>query len=233
MNSEFNSPSNFPSNLIAKVINLSKTYYQASLPIEVLKGLEFEIKKGETVAVLGQSGTGKSTFLSLLAGLDRPTQGTVELAGQDIFVLNESKLAQFRSKNLGIVFQQFHLMSYLTALQNVSLPLEIAQVPEAEKLALEALKKVGLAHRSSHLPQQLSGGEKQRVAIARAFVIRPKLLLADEPSGSLDPKTGEEVLKILFEQAKEAQMSMILVTHNEALAKKCDRQLRLSGGKLQ
>ena len=221
------------SDSIAKVKNLSKTYYQASLPIEVLKGLEFEIKKGETVAVLGQSGTGKSTFLSLLAGLDRPTEGTVELAGQDIFLLNEARLAEFRAKNLGIVFQQFHLMSYLTALQNVSLPLEIARVPDAERLALDALKQVGLEHRSGHLPQQLSGGEKQRVAIARAFVIRPKLLLADEPSGSLDPKTGEEVLEILFKQAKSAQMSMILVTHNETLARKCDRQLHLADGKLK
>ncbi|MEO5971191.1 MAG: ABC transporter ATP-binding protein [Bdellovibrionia bacterium] len=219
--------------LIAKVKNLSKTYFQAGLPIQVLKGLDFQIMKGETVAVVGQSGSGKSTFLSLLAGLDRPTQGTVELAGQDIFLLNETKLAKFRSRNLGIIFQQFHLMSYLSALQNISLPLEIARIPGAESLAAEALKQVGLEHRINHLPQQLSGGEKQRVAIARAFIIRPKLLLADEPSGSLDPKTGEEVLEILFEQVKSSHMSMILVTHNESLAKKCDRQLCLEDGKLK
>lgn len=225
---------------IAEIANLSKTYSQADTPIEVLKGLELKVKEGETIAILGQSGSGKSTFLSLLAGLDRPTQGTVTLAGQSIFDLNERDLARFRSKNLGIVFQQFHLMSYLTALENVSLPLEIAQntrqairsLPGPATQAREALKKVGLTHRLHHLPQHLSGGEKQRVAIARALIVEPKLLLADEPSGSLDPKTGEEVMEVLFQQARSFRMAMILVTHNSSLAQKCDRQLRLLDGKL-
>ncbi len=218
--------------LIAEVKNLSKTYSQAGTSIEVLKGLEFKINAGETIAILGQSGSGKSTFLSLLAGLDRPTQGTVLLKGQNIFDLNEKELAQFRAQNLGIIFQQFHLISYLTALENVSLPLEIAGISNAEKKATQALQDVGLDHRLYHLPQQLSGGEKQRVAIARAFVVQPKLLLADEPSGSLDPKTGREVLETLFQQVQLSQMALILVTHNAGLAQKCHRQLRLKDGRL-
>jgi putative ABC transport system ATP-binding protein len=217
---------------IAKVSRLTKTYFQGSTPIEVLKDLDFEIKEGETVAVLGQSGSGKSTFLSLMAGLDYPTSGMVELAGQEIYKLGELSLAQFRASKMGIVFQQFHLMSYLNALQNISLPLEIAGVPDAEARAKQALAQVGLAHRANHLPQQLSGGEKQRVAIARAFIVRPKLLLADEPSGSLDPKTGDEILDLLFQQVKNFQMAMVLVTHNESLALRCDRRLKLENGKL-
>lgn len=211
---------------------IHKNYFQGSSQIDVLKDLDFEISPGETVAVIGQSGSGKSTFLSLLAGLDTPTRGTVSWLGKSILGLSEVELAQIRAKTLGIVFQQFHLMPYLNALENVSLPLEINQVTDARKIAQNALRKVGLENRLDHLPQQMSGGEKQRVAIARAFVVQPQVLLADEPSGSLDPKTGAEIMDLLFEQVKTSQMALVLVTHNSELAKKCDRQLQLKSGKL-
>ncbi|HUP56854.1 MAG TPA: ABC transporter ATP-binding protein [Bdellovibrionota bacterium] len=211
---------------------LHKTYDQAGTPVEVLKGLDLEVKAGETVAILGQSGSGKSTLLSLLAGLDAPTRGTVRLAERPIVGMSEAELARFRARHLGIVFQQFHLMSYLSALENVRLPLEIARMPEASPGSRELLEKVGLAHRLDHLPSQLSGGEKQRVAIARAMIARPSCLLADEPSGNLDRRTGEEVMDLLFEQVRTSGMAMVLVTHNEALASRCDRKLALRDGRL-
>jgi predicted ABC-type transport system involved in lysophospholipase L1 biosynthesis ATPase subunit len=211
---------------------LHKTYDQAGTPVEVLKGVELEVKAGETVAILGQSGSGKSTLLSLLAGLDSPTRGTVQLADRPIVGMGEAELARFRARHLGIVFQQFHLMSYLSALENVRLPLEIARLPEGNPGSRELLGKVGLAHRLDHLPSQLSGGEKQRVAIARAMIARPRCLLADEPSGNLDRRTGEEVMDLLFEQVRSSGMAMVLVTHNEALASRCDRKLELRDGRL-
>lgn len=217
--------------------DLVKTYEQAGTPIEVLRGISLSVREGETVAVLGQSGSGKSTLLSLLAGLDFANSGTVSLVDQPIGELNEAALSKYRARHMGIVFQQFHLMSYLTALENVRLPLEIARNkaagPDASDAASrELLTKVGLGHRLNHLPSQLSGGEKQRVAIARAMVVRPKILLADEPSGNLDQRTGDEVMDLLFEQVKQSQMAMVLVTHNEALAARCDRKLFLKDGKL-
>jgi putative ABC transport system ATP-binding protein len=221
------------SNKLVSVKNLYKTYQQAETPVEVLKGLNLEISEGETIAILGQSGSGKTTFLSLLAGLDRPDSGEVMFCGHNISTMNERELTTFRARNLSIVFQQFHLMTYLNALENVALPLEIAKIGNAQNIASEALHRVGLAQRLTHLPQQLSGGEKQRVAIARAIVAKPKLLLADEPSGNLDAATGDRVVQLLFEQVKTLKMSLVLVTHNDALANRCDRKLILSAGVLK
>ena len=176
--------------LIASIQKISKNYHQGGKKVEVLYQLSLQVKKGESVAILGQSGSGKSTFLSLLAGLDQPDFGTICIVDTDLTQMKQEELARFRSKNLGIVFQQYHLMSNLTALENVSLPLELQRRKEAEKQARIALNQVGLSHRLSHLPAELSGGECQRVAIARAIVTKPGLILADEPSGNLDGKTG-------------------------------------------
>jgi len=177
---------------IISLRKISKTYFQGSQKIEVLKQLNLEIESNECVAILGQSGSGKSTLLSLLAGLDNPELGTVSICGQDLAKLSQDELSQFRSKNMGIVFQQYHLMNNLTALENVGIPLELQKVNHFESAAREALKMVGLSHRLAHFPAKLSGGECQRVAIARAIISEPKLILADEPSGNLDDKTGKK-----------------------------------------
>lgn len=219
--------------MIAAVRNLSKTYRQADTPIEVLRQVNLEIAPGESIAILGQSGSGKTTLLSLIAGLDRPDAGQVIVCGKDVNGMTEEELTKFRAAHLSIVFQQFHLMKYLNVLENVALPLELAGDPDAAPKAHAVLERVGLAHRLGHLPHQLSGGEKQRVAIARGLVTRPKLLLADEPSGNLDAKTGDAVMNLLFEQVKETGTALLLVTHNEALAERCDRRLKLTGGVLQ
>ena len=217
---------------IASIDKISKTYSQGGKRIEVLNHLSLKVKKGETVAILGQSGSGKSTFLSLLAGLDQPDYGKIEIDGTDLTKLKQEDLAHFRSKNLGIVFQQYHLMSNLTALENVSLPLELQRQKDAETKARKALKQVALSHRLSHLPSELSGGECQRVALARAMVTKPSLILADEPSGNLDGNTGKEVMNLLFKLCREDEQTLILVTHNHELAKLCDRCLELRDGRL-
>ncbi len=219
-------------NIIISLNKISKTYFQGTQRIEVLYGLNLDVKSSETVAILGQSGTGKSTLLSLLAGLDVPDFGTISVNKQDLSKLSQDKLSQFRAKNLGVIFQQYHLMSNLTALENVGIPLELQKVTDFQSEALEALKMVGLSHRISHFPSQLSGGECQRVAIARAIVGKPKLILADEPSGNLDDKTGKEVMDLLFKLCKEQEQTLILVTHNHDLAQNCDRTLVLKDGKL-
>ena len=217
---------------IAYIDKISKTYSQGGKKIEVLYRLSLKVKKGETVAILGQSGSGKSTFLSLLAGLDQPDFGNIEIDGTDLTKLKQEDLAHFRSKNLGIVFQQYHLMSNLTALENVSLPLELQRQKDAETKARKALEQVGLSHRLSHLPSELSGGECQRVALARAMDTKPSLILADEPSGNLDGNTGKEVMNLLFKLCREHEQTLILVTHNHELAKLCDRCLELRDGRL-
>lgn len=219
-------------NPVVQARGLRKTYIQAGTRIEVLRGLELAVFPAQTVAILGESGSGKSTLLSLLAGLDSATEGSVQIEGRELGDLSESELSGLRARSVGIVFQQFHLMTYLNALENVALPLEILGRPDAETRARRALESVGLSDRLSHLPSQLSGGEKQRVAIARAQVSSPRLLLADEPSGSLDTRTGAEVMELLFEQVHRSAMALILVTHNEALAARCDRILRLQNGVL-
>ncbi|MBC7692578.1 MAG: ABC transporter ATP-binding protein [Methylotenera sp.] len=220
------------SSLQVDVRGVCKSYRQGDSTIEVLSGVDLEVGRGETVAITGQSGSGKSTLLSLLAGLDQPTRGTIQIGGQEISTLGEAALADFRSRNLGIIFQQFHLMSNLTALENVSLPLEISRDAEFKTRSRKALQQVGLSHRENHMPSQLSGGERQRVAIARAFVVQPSLLLADEPSGSLDTKTGRYVMDLLFDLARSEMMTLILVTHSDELARRCDRQWVLEQGRL-
>jgi putative ABC transport system ATP-binding protein len=211
---------------------VSKYYPHSGGKIEVLNELTFKVGDGEKVAIIGPSGSGKSTLLSLLAGLDRPTNGSIKVNNDDIAVMTEQEVTAFRAKNIGIVFQQFHLMSHFTALENVALPLQIAGNASPWDAAEEALKAVGLGARLRHFPFQMSGGECQRVAIARAMVGRPPLILADEPSGNLDVNTGNQVMDLLFDVLKESSASLILVTHNEDLAKKCDRVLSLKAGKL-
>ena len=211
---------------------ISKVYPHGSGTIEVLKDLSVSIKKGERIAILGPSGSGKSTLLALLGGLDRPTTGRLLLDGQDLGVCGEEELTALRAKKISIVFQQFHLMAHLTALENVSLPLKILKRPHPSETAAEALTKVGLGSRLDHFPHELSGGECQRTAIARALVTRPSLLLADEPSGNLDVATGDQVMKLLFELVEQAGTTLVLVTHNATLADWCDRKLLLKDGTL-
>jgi putative ABC transport system ATP-binding protein len=218
---------------ILRAVQIHKRFSQGETPVQVLSGLNLEVNPGETVAIVGQSGSGKSTLLSLLAGLDVPTQGSVELAGRALESMSEEDLTSYRAKHLGIIFQQFHLMTNLTALENVCLPLEIAGDRAAMEKAKAALEHVGLGHRAGHFPHQLSGGERQRVAIARAIVVEPSVLLADEPSGSLDTTTGHQVMNLLFELVNRRKMTLILVTHNEELVRLCQRRLTLRGGRLE
>lgn len=217
---------------LLQIKGLKKDYMQAGQPIHVLKGVEVEVPQGQIAAIIGQSGSGKSTLLSLLAGLDHPDQGSIKYGDVDITKLNEREATLFRGKNIGIVFQQFHLLSHLTALENVMSPLEILGLSDAEALARKALDQVGLSHRADHFPSQLSGGECQRVAIARAISFKPKFLLADEPSGNLDYETGQKVMQTLFEVIRSYNITALIVTHSEELAKKCDRILHLRQGLL-
>lgn len=212
------------------VQNLKKGYGQGNSRIEVLKGINLKISKGETIALLGKSGSGKSTLLSLMAGLDYPDTGEILVEGQNLSAMDENELTEFRSQNMGIVFQQFHLVSTLTALENILLPLEILKRPNALQTAQKLLDEVGLSHRADHLPSELSGGESQRVAIARALAIRPPLLFADEPSGNLDEETGERVMELLFKMVSETGTTLVLVTHDNDLAKKCSRTIHLEHG---
>jgi putative ABC transport system ATP-binding protein len=218
-------------NSIISLNKISKTYFQGSQRIEVLSQLSLQVESNKSVAILGQSGSGKSTLLTLLAGLDHPDFGEVSIDGQNLAQLSQDELSRFRSKTMGIVFQQYHLMNNLTALENVGIPLELQKFSHYETAAREALKMVGLSHRLAHFPSQLSGGECQRVAIARAIISEPKIILADEPSGNLDDKTGEEVMSLLFRLCQDRGQTLILVTHNHELAKSCDRTLMLKGGK--
>lgn len=200
--------------------------------IRLFQDLDLRIDNGETVAILGASGCGKSTLLGLLAGLDTPTEGRVLVGETDITALDEDARARLRGRQLGFVFQAFHLLSGLTALENILLPLELAGHRDAARLARDALERVGLADRDRHYPRQLSGGEQQRVAIARAFVTTPRLLLADEPTGNLDRDTGHRICDLLFTLNREQQTTLVLVTHDPELAGRCDRVLHLDGGRL-
>ena len=220
-------------NPLLRLKQVSKSFHQGSLKIEVLHRLDLSVQPGEIVSILGQSGSGKSTLLSLLAGLDHPEMGTVEVKGENLAKLSQDQLSKFRSKNLGIVFQQYHLMSNLTALENVGVPLELQGSREFGEPARLALKQVDLSNRLAHFPSQLSGGECQRVALARAMVSEPSLILADEPSGNLDQKTGREIMDLIFRLCRDRGQSLILVTHNHELAKLCDRTLILSDGRLK
>ena len=214
------------------VENLSKTVNTQEGPLQILHDINFQIDTGNTVAITGESGSGKSTLLSLLAGLDRPTTGSVNIGGEAIEALDEDSLAAFRAANVGFIFQSFHLLGSLTALENVMLPIELKGNSHARETANELLDQVGLSHRLGHYPKQLSGGEQQRVAIARAFASQPKILFADEPTGNLDTKTGTHVAELLFDLNKSQQTTLILVTHDDGLAKSCQQQLVLSAGGL-
>ena len=198
----------------------------------ILREIDLAVMPGEVVAVVGASGSGKSTLLALLAGLDTPTAGAVQLAGEDLFALDEDARAELRGRTVGFVFQSFQLLPSLTALENVMLPLELAARADAEDQAREILCRVGLAERLQHYPKHLSGGEQQRVALARAFVVRPQVLLADEPTGSLDAESGEAVIELLFQLNREAGTTLVLVTHDEHLAQRCTRIVRLAAGRI-
>ena len=217
---------------IIRVNALGKTVPNGTTGLTILSEISFEIGAGEAVAIVGVSGSGKSTLLGLLAGLDTPTGGSVRINGHDLFALDEDGRAALRGRMLGFVFQSFQLLPAMTALENVMLPLELGGQPDARNTARAMLERVGLRERLGHYPKQLSGGEQQRVAIARAFVTRPALLLADEPTGNLDAATGNQVIELMFELNREGQTTLILVTHDESLSRRCDRVLRLAGGRL-
>jgi len=218
---------------VLELEKIHKSYIQGGSKIEVLKGIDFVVEQGELIAIRGQSGSGKSTLLAILAGIDRPDSGVIKISNTNLAGMSESDLTRFRGHRIGIVFQQFHLVPHLTAIENVMLPLEIAKDKKALVKARECLASVGLGHRENHFPSQLSGGECQRVAIARAFITDPQLLLADEPSGNLDPDTGFMVMNLLFDQVKNRRMTLIVVTHSAELAAKCQRSFQLKDGILR
>jgi len=218
--------------IIIKAAGLGKQVSTGDTELTILADVSFEVSNGESVAVVGVSGSGKSTLLALLAGLDTPTSGTVQLEGQDLYALDEDGRAALRGRLAGFVFQAFQLLPAMTALENVMLPLELSGVPDARAAARAMLERVGLGRRLDHYPRQLSGGEQQRVAIGRAFVTRPRLLFADEPTGNLDPATGAQVIDLLFGLNRENGATLVMVTHDEALTRRCDRVLRLAAGKL-
>jgi putative ABC transport system ATP-binding protein len=217
---------------VIEVTQLSKHVTSSEGRLTILHALDLRVEAGETVAIVGASGSGKSTLLGLLAGLDAPSGGQVRLNGVDLAMLDEDGRAVLRGREIGFVFQSFQLLPAFTALENVLLPLELAGRTSAPQLALAALQRVGLAQRLGHYPNQLSGGEQQRVAIARAFAPGPRLLLADEPTGNLDSVTGERIIDQLFELNREAGTTLVLVTHDAALANRCDRILKLDCGRL-
>ena len=200
--------------------------------VNILRGVSLEVERGETVAVVGPSGSGKTTTLMVMAGLEQPTSGKTVIAGQDLTLMSEDALARFRREHLGIVFQSFHLVPTMTALENTALPLEFARRPDARKEALAALEAVGLKERANHYPAQLSGGEQQRVALARAFAPKPDVLLADEPTGNLDADTGNMVMEHLFALQATHGTTLVLITHDQHLAKGCTRQVRMEDGRI-
>jgi len=217
---------------IIKASELGKQVTTGDAELTILSGVSFDIRSGESVAIVGVSGSGKSTLLGLLAGLDTPSMGEVKIDGHELSALDEDGRAALRGRMVGFVFQSFQLLPAMTALENVMLPLELAGAADADGAARAMLARVGLGHRLHHYPKQLSGGEQQRVAIARAFVTRPKLLLADEPTGNLDAATGAQVIELLFELNRESGATLLLVTNDEMLTRRCDRVLRLAAGRL-
>jgi len=198
--------------------------------VNILRGIDLTIGRGERVSVVGPSGSGKSTMMMLIGGLERPSSGDIRVAGHDLNALDEDRLALFRRDNVGIVFQNFHLVPTMTALENVAIPLEFAGRGDAFERSEEGLRAVGLGHRLTHYPGQLSGGEQQRVAMARAFAAQPALILADEPTGNLDGQTGEQVIDLMFGLSRDQGATLLLITHDPALAERCDRQIRLVDG---
>ena len=219
-------------NPLVQVEDVSLSLASAAGRVEILRGISLSIKAGETVALVGPSGSGKSSLMMVLAGLEQPSAGRVRVAGRDLGALDENALARLRRDHIGIVFQGFHLLPTMTALENVSIPLELAGRRDANAMAEAALARVGLGHRLGHYPGQMSGGEQQRVAIARAFVAGPALLLADEPTGNLDGATGRIVIDCLFEEHARLGSALLLITHDAALAERCERRLRLEDGRI-
>ena len=217
---------------VLRAHELSKEVSSPGGPLTILDSAELAVRAGESVAIVGPSGAGKSTLLALLAGLDAPTRGTVWLDGEELTALDEDGRAALRARQVGFVFQSFHLIPSLTALENVMLPLELDGRADARAAARAALGRVGLGERVAHYPRQLSGGEQQRVAIARAFVTEPAVLFADEPTGNLDNRTGAHIIDLLFELNQERAATLVLVTHDERLAGRCDRVLEIEGGRL-
>ena len=221
---------------LIRVRDLRLTVPSAAGPVNILGGpgfaVDLEVQAGGAVGIVGPSGSGKTSLLMVLAGLEQATSGSVEVAGQELTRLDEDALARFRRDNVGIVFQAFHLIPTMTALENVSVPLELAGVADAAARAAESLAAVGLRHRLTHLPGQLSGGEQQRVALARAFAPRPRLLLADEPTGNLDVGTGRAVMDLLFGMQARHGTTLLLITHDPALAGRCGRQVRIADGRV-
>jgi putative ABC transport system ATP-binding protein len=217
---------------IVQVVGLTKQVLSGDQPLVILHDVSFEVETGESLAIVGASGSGKSTLLGLLAGLDVPSSGSVLLNGTDLFKLDEDGRARLRGELAGFVFQSFQLLPALNALENVMLPLELAGIKDARQRAEMSLKQVGLSARGHHLPKHLSGGEQQRVALARAFVTNPKILFADEPTGNLDAATGSQVIELMLELNRAQGTTLILVTHDESLARRCSKQLRLSAGRV-
>ncbi len=217
---------------IISVEHVSKSVTDSTGTLDILCDIDFRLSRQETVAIVGASGSGKSTLLSIIAGLDTPTCGTVRLAGQDMFAIDEDARAAWRASKVGFVFQSFQLLGNLNALENVMLPLELANRRDARKVATDMLARVGLSQRLGHYPKVLSGGEQQRVALARAFVVQPALLLADEPTGSLDFATGESVMALMLDLNRELGTTLVLVTHDKSIARRCERCITLEAGRM-
>lgn len=218
------------SHAILAVQRVCKSVRDAIGTLDILRDVNFTLQRGQTVAIVGASGSGKSTLLTLLAGLDTPSSGTVHLDGTDLFALNEDQRAALRAQKVGFVFQSFQLLGNLTALENVMLPLELAGRRDARQAATQMLERVGLGARLRHYPKLLSGGEQQRVALARAFVVHPAVLLADEPTGSLDFATGERIMELMFDLNREQGTTLVLVTHDRAIADRCERRIHIEAG---
>ena len=217
---------------IIAVEHVHKSVTDSTGTLDILRDIDFTLAARETAAIVGASGSGKSTLLSIIAGLDTPTRGTVRLAGEDLFALGEDDRAALRARKVGFVFQSFQLLGNLSALENVMLPLELAGRRDARKAAAAMLDRVGLAERLGHYPKVLSGGEQQRVALARAFVVEPAVLLADEPTGSLDFATGERVMDLMFELNRERGTTLVLVTHDRGIAARCERRITIEAGRI-
>jgi putative ABC transport system ATP-binding protein len=213
--------------------NVNLKLGEGASAVHVLKDVDLTINAGEAIGIIGPSGSGKTTLLMVLAGLEHADSGTVDVAGAKISGMSEDAVAQFRGKNIGFVFQSFHLIANMTALENVAVPLELAGVADAFDIARKELEAVGLGHRLTHYPGQLSGGEQQRVAVARALAPNPKILIADEPTGNLDSETGKQISELIFKKQKERGMTFVLVTHDAALAESCDRKVRVNSGTVQ
>ncbi len=223
-------PENKP---LIEVLQLSKEVTTGNAVLSILQDVSFTVAAGEAVSVVGVSGSGKSTLLALMAGLDTPSTGSVRIAGEDLFALDEDGRAALRGRTMGFVFQSFQLLAAMTALENVMVPLELSGAQNSKGAAMALLRRVGLGERLHHYPRQLSGGEQQRVAIARAFVKSPAILLADEPTGNLDAATGAQVIDLMFELNRERNTTLVLVTHDENLSARCGRAIRLAGGRRQ